>query len=187
MSGRNFNRTYVALLAAVVVMCCGCGNGSSESINSVPTEVVPTESVPTEAASQIQSMGRTEADKTIPQEETMHLYVTVGNTVLTANFEDNTSAEALAQLLMDNPLTVQMSDYAGMEKVGAIGTSLPRNDRQIDVGAGDIILYQGNQITIYYGTNSWNFTKLATIENVTGDELLKILGSGDAEVTFSVE
>lgn len=117
----------------------------------------------------------------------MHLYVTVGNTVLTANFEDNTSAEALAQLLMDNPLTVQMSDYAGMEKVGVIGTSLPRNDRQIDVGAGDIILYQGNQITIYYGTNSWNFTKLATIENVTGDELLKILGSGDAEVTFSVE
>jgi hypothetical protein len=79
-----------------------------------------------------------------------------------------------------------MSDYAGMEKVGSLGQSLPRNDTQLNVGAGDVILYQGNQITIYYGTNSWSFTKLAVIPNITGDELLKILGDGDVEVKFSV-
>ena len=77
-----------------------------------------------------------------------------------------------------------MSDYAGMEKVGPLGTSLPRNDTQISVDAGDVILYQGNQITIYYDTNSWRFTRLAVIEDATKESLLEVLGTGDVEVTF---
>ena len=100
--------------------------------------------------------------------------------------EDNSSAEAFLALLQERPITVQMSDYAGMEKVGPLGTNLPRNDTQISVGAGDVILYQGNQITIYYGTNSWSFTKLAVIEGATKESLLGVLGSGDVEVTFSL-
>lgn len=79
-----------------------------------------------------------------------------------------------------------MSDYANFEKVGPLGFSLPRNDKSITTTPGDIILYQGNQITIYYDTNSWNFTKLGKIENVTQEELKEILGNGDVTVTFSL-
>ncbi|MGI5958405.1 MAG: cyclophilin-like fold protein [Massiliimalia sp.] len=116
----------------------------------------------------------------------MKIQITVGDTVLTAVPEENSSAKALIALLQKGPITVQMSDYAGMEKVGSLGTNLPRNDTQISVDAGDVILYQGNQITIYYGTNSWNFTKLAVIEDATKESLLKVLGSGDVDVTFSI-
>ena len=73
-----------------------------------------------------------------------------------------------------------------MEKVGSLGTSLPRNDTYMSVDAGDVILYQGNQITIYYGTNSWSFTKLAVIQNATKERLLEALGSNDVDVTFSL-
>lgn len=105
---------------------------------------------------------------------------------LQATLEDNTSAEALASLLADGPLTVSMHDYAGMEKVGDLPQSLPRNDRQISVGPGDIILYQGNQITVYYGTNSWSFTKLGHVEDADADELQCVLGASDVDVTFSL-
>ncbi|RKI89601.1 hypothetical protein D7V94_17440 [Parablautia intestinalis] len=74
-----------------------------------------------------------------------------------------------------------------MEKVGHIGTSLPGNDEQISAEAGDIILYQGNSLVIYYDTNSWNLTRIGKIEDVTGEELLKAFGDGDVTVTFSLE
>ena len=80
-----------------------------------------------------------------------------------------------------------MSDYASMEKVGPIGASLPTNDEQISTGAGDIILYQGNSLVIYYDTNSWSFTRIGKIEDVTQEELLEALGSKDVTVTFSLD
>lgn len=113
--------------------------------------------------------------------------ITAGDTAFTAALADNSSAEALKELLARGPLTIDMSDYAGMEKVGTIGTSLPGNDEQITTGAGDIILYQGNSLVIYYDTNSWNFTRIGKIEGVTGEELLEAFGSGDVTVTFSLE
>lgn len=80
-----------------------------------------------------------------------------------------------------------MSDYGNFEKVGPLGQSLPTNNQQITTEAGDIILYQGNQITIYYDRNSWNFTRLGKINGVTSQQLRDILGSGDVNVTFSLE
>ena len=80
-----------------------------------------------------------------------------------------------------------MSDYGNFEKVGPLGQSLPTNNQQITTEAGDIILYQGNQITIYYDRNSWNFTRLGKINGVTSQQLRDILGSVDVSVTFSLE
>ena len=80
-----------------------------------------------------------------------------------------------------------MSGYGNFEKVGPLGQSLPTNNQQITTEAGDIILYQGNQITIYYDRNSWNFTRLGKINDVTSQQLRDILGSGDVNVTFSLE
>ena len=79
-----------------------------------------------------------------------------------------------------------MSDYGNFEKIGALGTTLPRNDTQITTSAGDIILYQGNQITIYYDKNSWNFTLLGKIDGVTQAELKTILGKGNVTVVFEI-
>ncbi len=78
-----------------------------------------------------------------------------------------------------------MSDYSGFEKVGALGTSLPSENSQTTTQAGDIVLYQGNQIVMFYGSNSWSYTRLGHIEDPTGWE--EALGSGDVTVTFSLE
>lgn len=116
------------------------------------------------------------------------IHITVGDTttVFTAELANNSSAEALKDLLLQGPLTISMSDYANMEKVGSIGTSLPRNDEHIVTEAGDIILYQGNSLVIYYDTNTWNFTRIGKIENVTKDQLLEALGNGDVTVTITL-
>lgn len=109
-----------------------------------------------------------------------------GNHTLTATLADNSSATAFYTLLKKEPLTVDMHDYGSFEKVGPLGTSLPRNDTQITTTAGDIILYQGNQITIYYDTNSWNFTRLGKVDGKSQAELKEILGKGDVTTVFSV-
>ena len=121
------------------------------------------------------------------KEVTMQIYIKVNNRILTALLEDNSSAIALVEKLKQDDITINMSDYGNFEKVGELGFSLPRNDMQITTKAGDLILYQGNSITIYYDTNSWNFTKLGRIIDLTQAELKEILGKGDVTVTFSLE
>ncbi len=114
------------------------------------------------------------------------LNISVNGRTLTASLADNSSARAFQEMLAEGPLTITMSDYASMEKVGALGRNLPANDEQIHTQAGDIILYQGNQITVYYGTNSWNLTRLGKIDGIAAQELKDILGGGDVEMTFSL-
>ena len=109
-----------------------------------------------------------------------------GSHKLTATLVDNSSATAFYELLKKGPLTVAMHDYGSFEKVGPLGTRLPRNDTSITTQAGDIILYQGNQITIYYDTNSWNFTRLGKVDGVTQAELKKILDKGDVTAVFEI-
>ena len=109
-----------------------------------------------------------------------------GSHKLTATLVNNSSATVFYQLLEKAPVTIKMSDYSNFEKYGPIGTSLPRNDTQITTTAGDIILYQGNQITIYYDTNSWNFTRLGKVDGVTQAELKRILGKGDVTAVFEI-
>lgn len=112
--------------------------------------------------------------------------ITINDTTLTATMENNSSAQALLNMLQSGPLTIDMHDYAGMEKVGTLDTTLPTNDQQITTEPGDIILYQGNQVTIYYGNNQWSLTKLGHIDNVTAEELRQLLGSENVTVTLSV-
>ena len=109
-----------------------------------------------------------------------------GNHTLTATLADNSSAKAFAELLSKGPVTVDMQDYGNFEKVGDLPSSLPRNDISITTEPGDIILYQGNKITIYYNTNSWSFTRLGKVEGVTPAELKKILGKGNVTAVFEL-
>ena len=112
--------------------------------------------------------------------------IAVGDRTFVAVLADNSSAEAFWDYLAQGDRQLRMSDYAGMEKVGPLGTNLPRNDRHIDTVPGDLILYQGNQFVIYYGTNSWSLTPLGHIENVSQSELIEVLGDGDVTVTLSI-
>lgn len=109
-----------------------------------------------------------------------------GSHTLTASLADNSSAMAFYELLEKGPVTIKMNEYGGFEKVGSLGTSLPRSDSQLATTAGDIMLYQGKQITIFYNNNSWSYTRLGKVDGVTQAELKKILGKGDVTAVFSV-
>lgn len=126
--------------------------------------------------------------RTIKEEETKvrTMYIHANGNTLEAVLEDNDSTAALVEILKERDVIVDMSDYGGFEKVGSLGFSLPRNDTQIRTEPGDIILYNGNQLTIHYGNNSWSYTKLAKIENITGAKLKDALGTGDISVTLSL-
>ena len=115
----------------------------------------------------------------------MQINVNVNGSDFTATLEQNTAVDSLVEMLRDGPLTLELSDYAGFEKVGPLGTSLPTSNQQTTTQAGDIVLYQGDQIVMFYGSNSWSYTRLGHIDDLTGWE--EALGSGDVTVTFSLE
>ncbi len=112
--------------------------------------------------------------------------IKIGSKTLKVTFADNSSAEALKAELTKGSITINMQDYGNMEKVGNLGLTLPRNDEQINAEAGDVILYQGNAIVIYYAPNSWSFTRLGKINNITGTELKEILGDGSVTITLEL-
>ena len=114
------------------------------------------------------------------------IYAHVGDETLIIKPEDNSSAEALIELLKRGDIAVAMHDYGGFEKVGSLGASIPTNDERITTEPGDLILYQGNQITIYYDTNTWNFTRLGKVQDLTSEQIRKVLGDGDPVVVFSL-
>ena len=168
-------RLFCTLLAVLDLTACGGG--------TFPTAVdtPPTQETFTEQDTSVSSP----STETEDGQEEHTLIITVGEQQFYATFADNSSAEEFQQLLAQGPLTIQMEDYGGFEKVGPLGTTLTRNDESITTQPGDVILYQGNQITIYYGTNTWSFTRLATIDDPT--DLQARLGEGTVSVTFSLE
>ena len=164
---RNF--IFIALFFLVA-----CSDAASHSTQ-------PESQTPKSSASSTSKVG----------EAPVKLKIHVNDTTFTATLEENSSAKAFAEFLAQGDLTLDMHDYGSFEKVAdlprSFPRSFPRNDKQIDTDAGDIILYQGNSITIYYDKNSWNFTRLARIDNVNKKRLQQILGKGNVKATFSVE
>lgn len=110
--------------------------------------------------------------------------VEVNGSVFYADLEENEAAAALSEMMQKEPVVIQMSDYSGFEKVGVLGKSLPADNSRITTQAGDIVLYQGNQIVIFYGSNTWSYTKIGKIIDLAGWE--EALGGGDVTVTFSL-
>lgn len=114
------------------------------------------------------------------------MIINVNSHNLIVDLADNSSAASLIDLLKNGPLTYEAHDYGDFEKVGDIGHSLSENNEQITTEPGDVILYQGSNICIYYGTNSWNFTRLGKIRGVTQSVLKEILGDGNVTITLSI-
>ena len=111
----------------------------------------------------------------------------IGDKNVAVDWEDNESVAALRDLVSEKPLTIQMSMYGGFEQVGPLGTSLPRNDVQTTTSAGDIVLYSGNQIVVFYGSNSWAYTRLGHIADQDAAGMADLLGNGAVTITMSME
>ena len=118
-------------------------------------------------------------------EETMKttgMILAINETEVPVTWEDNPSVQELEGLL---PLTVSMSMYGGFEQVGPIGQRITSSDVQTDTDPGDIVLYAGSQIVIFYGSNSWAYTRLGHID-MPREELEELLGKGNVSITLSV-
>jgi hypothetical protein len=120
----------------------------------------------------------------VEQELQDTIKIVVNETELIVNLEDNRTKKALLEKLDDGDIIINAQDYSNFEKVGDLGFNLPRSDKYIKTEPGDVILYSGNQIVLFYGTNTWNYTKIGKI-NITGDELKSILGDGDITYTIT--
>lgn len=115
------------------------------------------------------------------------LKLKIGDTEVTVDWTNNESIRALKALVADKPLIVSMSMYGGFEQVGSLGSTLPRDDKKTTTEAGDIVLYSGNRIVVFYGSNSWEYTRLGKITDKTASEMRDLLGNGDITLTLYTE
>ncbi len=113
------------------------------------------------------------------------LYIQIGDTTLTATPAQNEAGDALLRMLEDGPLTVQVENFGGFEKVGSLPQNLPQQDTRITTQPGDIMLYQGNSIVFFYGSNTWVYTRLGTIQNATQEELEKAFGGSETTLLLT--
>jgi hypothetical protein len=112
--------------------------------------------------------------------------ITVSGKTLPVKIEDNEATKALVVALREASITYEAHDYGGFEKVGALGRSLPASDTQITTQAGDVILYSGNQIVLFYGSNTWSYTRLGKIQYESLDELKSFLKAGDGNISVTL-
>lgn len=119
--------------------------------------------------------------------EQSELKMMIRDIPVSVEWENNESVNALKEFVSEKPVTIQMSMYGGFEQVGPIGTNLPENDERITTKAGDIVLYSGNQIVVFYGSNSWPYTRLGKITDKTAQELAEILGSENVTITITAK
>ena len=119
----------------------------------------------------------------LSQKEIMTMEMRIGKTAVSVAWEQNEAVSALMKLAAKSPLTIKMSMYGGFEQVGSIGQSITRNDTQITTAPGDIVLYSGNQVVIFYGSNSWAYSRLGHVD-LSQKEMTELLGKGD--VTISI-
>ena len=112
--------------------------------------------------------------------------ITISGKTLPVKLENNKAARALVEALREAPVTYEAHDYGGFEKVGPLGRSLPSSDTQITTQAGDVILYNGDQIVLFYGSNAWSYTRIGKMQYGTLDELKDFLQAGQGNITVTL-
>ena len=159
------------LAIALIVMSAGCSGSKETQEPDAPEE-----------AQQVES-----ADNNEEESEMIKMTLKINDEEVNVKWEDNESVRALADLAAEGPVTVETSAYGGFEQVGGLGTTLPSNDVNTTTGPGDIVLYSSNSIVVFYGTNSWAYTRLGHIEDKSTDELKSMLGNSSAVLTITSE
>ena len=182
----------LAIILCLLLCMTACGSEPSDRQDKMPLETSGAEytgeAVKTEDAAGPESTAvneSTEITETEEEQEPM-LQMTIDDTAVQVEWENNDSVKALRELCADQPLTIRLSMYGGFEQVGPIGEKLPRDDRQTTTEAGDIVLYSGDQMVVFYGSNSWAYTRLGKITDKTAAEMAELLGQGDVTVTVAL-
>ena len=157
-------------------------NSSAESDTDIIKQIEETKSSDDETDDQKQTIVMNDSNDF---EKDANMIMTIGDTKVDVSWEDNDSVRELRELASSG-ITIQMSMYGVFEQVGSIGQSVTRNDKQTTTEPGDIVLYSGNQLVVFYGSNSWSYTRLGKI-NLSDEELENLLGNGDVTITLSME
>lgn len=121
-------------------------------------------------------------DTTMPET----IKITISGKTLPVKIEDNEATKALVAALREAPITYEADDYGGFEKVGQLGRSLPTSNSQITTQPGDVILYSGNQIVLFYGSNTWSYTRIGKMQYESLDELKSFLKAGQGVTSVSL-
>ena len=132
------------------------------------------------------SSEETQAQEQNSETMSQKMYITIDGKTFPVQLVDNSATQTLVAALQDGDITYEASDYGGFEKVGALGRSLPTSNTQITTQAGDVILYSGNQIVLFYGSNSWSYTRLGRMEYSTQSELEAFLKAGQGNITVTL-
>ena len=116
------------------------------------------------------------------------MYVIMNENKLEITLANNPAVDTLIEALKQKDITITVNDYGGFEKVGNLGFTLPTSNSQITTTPGDVILYSGNQIVFFYGSNSWSYTRLGKIEGYSVEELRTFLKAdkGSIQITLSL-
>jgi len=185
---RRYIAVILTLFLPLVMAACGSDTKQEESSTVQDAETLRTDRASEPDTEPKQgSQGGSMEEKEEDAVETNQIYIQVGESTLMAVLEDNESVEALKEFLADGPVTISASNYGGFEKVCSLGIELPKNDSQTTTHAGDICLYSGNQIVIFYGSNSWAYTRLGKVSDADKTELETILSGEETEITLSLE
>ena len=212
---KNKGLAACVLITAMTVFLLGCGNSktgtasgteaaaeeiSSSALTGDQQQVVDESVNVTNEESSSEALSseeqKTESEEitgsdsevqTAEEEAVKTLQMKIADTVVEVAWEDNESVEALRKLCEEEPLTIEMSMYGGFEQVGSIGSNLPRNDVETTTSAGDIVLYSGNKMVVFYGSNSWAYTRLGHITDQDEAGMAQLLSNGDVTITVSLE
>ena len=200
-------RLCLLLAVALTVVLTACGNTADKAKPTATVQATqptvsatqaPTKSPETQEMTAVTQAPQTEptpAETAAPeiateiiQEEpapTGDLQMLINGTAVTVAWEDNAAVDTLKELCNGQTLTIDMSMYGGFEQVGSIGTQLPRDDVQTTTEAGDIMLYAGDQMVVFYGSNSWAYTRLGRITDKSQAQLSDLLSGGNVTITLT--
>ena len=200
-------RLCLLLAVALTVVLTACGNAADKAKPTATVQATqptvsatqaPTKSPETQEMTAVTQAPQTEptpAETAAPeiateiiQEEpapTGDLQMLINGTAVAVAWEDNAAVDTLKELCNGQTLTIDMSMYGGFEQVGSIGTQLPRDDVQTTTEAGDIMLYAGDQMVVFYGSNSWAYTRLGRITDKSQAQLSELLSGGNVTITLT--
>ena len=166
--------TGIIILLTMIALLTGCTGKQQEEEPSIPDVSPETEET-------------VEPSDTQEEETEKMLKLYINDQEISVAWEDNESVKALRELAEKGSVNITTSQYGGFEQVGPIGQSLPRHDVQTETGPGDIVLYSGNQIVVFFGSNSWSYTRLGHIQDKNAQELTQLLNKSNVSIRISVE
>ena len=174
-------------LLGLIVMCvllsltmAGC-TAPEEEISADPGSSADMQSADTGETEELTE----ENAETDNEKEPIEMKMTINDTAVEVSWENNDSTRALAEKVKEGPLMIHTEPYGGFEQVGAIGTKLPSSDTDITTEAGDIMLYTSDHMVIFYGSNSWAYTRLGRITDKSESELRELLGGSGVDITIT--